>query len=75
MLSEIEREQKERLKQILGRLQASVEDTRDHRKVSAMVKDELESQEEDNEPNLKEGFFLVPVQNLNDVVRCIKPQE
>ena len=40
-----------------------------------MVKDELESQEEDNEPNLKEGFFLVPVQNLNDVVRCIKPQD
>ena len=40
-----------------------------------MVKDDLESQEEDNEPNLKEGFFLVPVQNLHDVIRCYKVQE
>ena len=49
-------------------------DTKDHRKVSAMVKNSNESTtESDDEPDLREGFFLVPVTTLTDVFECNKP--
>ena len=40
-----------------------------------MVKSPRSTQESDDEPELLEGFFLVPVLTLTDVVKCRKPTE
>ena len=40
-----------------------------------MVKNSNESTESDDEPDLQEGFFLVPVMTLTDVFECNTPQE